>query len=665
MIIFDIESDGFLDQMTVIHCIHMGDPLTGQQWRYSSLPDADGTVEDGVKRLSEEREIGGHNIFRFDIPAIQKIYPEWKPTGYVWDTMALACLAFPKDVLKDKDTKLQKRGKLPAKFFEKGYFAGQQLGAYGFRLGILKDEFSGDFSKLTQEMDDYCAQDVAVNIALWTRCWEEIQSDVVPNTQWFRPVACESAVLENEVLRIIAMQEAHGFLFDLDKAHALEADLMCRKQELDAELRKAFKPWIEPERYKGKPVVKEAKRKTKVRRWDENLNEYFIEVAKGETYEKFKLVMFNPASRPHIANRLTALYGWKPTVFTDSGQPEISEETLDGMVFPEAALLKEYLMVDKRIGMLSTGKQAWLGHVKEDGRIHGRVNTNQAVTGRMTHSFPNIAQVPASGAPYGSRCRELFHAPLGRILVGCDAEGLELRCLGHFMAKYDGGAYGDTVVNGQKEDGTDVHSVNQRAVGLNSRDSAKTFIYALVYGGGDVKLGTIIVDDMPEDERRKWHAQFKTEEAREKGYRIIGKRARDRIMANLPALGALVDTVKDRVRQQGWIKGIDGRRLNIRKAHASLNTLLQSAGALVMKKALVLMDEVFRERGWVVMWSREGKLAYVANIHDEVQLESDEDIADEVSAIAADAIYRAGAHFNFRCDLAGKADKGRSWADTH
>lgn len=657
MLIFDIETDGFLDEMTVIHCIHMGDPMTGQQWRYSSMTDADGTVEEGLQRLADEPMIGGHNIFRFDIPAIRKVFPAWQPNGYVWDTMALACLAYPKDELKDVDGKKQRKGKYPARFFEKGYFAGQQLGAWGYRLGELKGEYEGGFETFNIEMDDYCAQDVKVNIKLWLKCWSRFAETETP---W------ESVQMENEVLRIIADQEARGFCFDLTKAHVLEADLMARKAELDAELRKAFKPWVAPVMYKGKPVVVEAKRRTKVRRWDEDFNEYFIEVKKGETYAKQKLVLFNPASRAHIANRLTTLYGWKPKVFTNSGEPEISEETLDGMEFPEAPLLKEYLMVDKRLGMLSTGKQAWLGHLKQDGRIHGRVNTNQAVTGRMTHSFPNVAQVPAAGAPYGLRCRELFYAPLGYLLVGCDAEGLELRCLGHFMGRYDDGAYGDTVVNGDKSKGTDVHTVNQNAVGLNSRDSAKTFIYALIYGGGDAKLGEIIVADMPDEERRAWLAARKSEEDKEKGYRILGSKARKRIMEKLPALGSLVEAVQKKVRNQGWIRGIDGRRLSIRKAHAALNTLLQSAGALVMKKALVLMEAEFRERGWVIMWDpHSGDLAFVANIHDEVQIEAKEEIAEQVANIAADAIRRAGEYFGFRCELAGNAAIGHNWAETH
>lgn len=172
--------------------------------------------------------------------------------------------------------------------------------------------------------------------------------------------------------------------------------------------------------------------------------------------------------------------------------------------------------------------------------------------------------------------------------------------------------------------------------------------------------------DMPEDQRRAFLVARTSEEDKEKGYRILGGKARKRIMAKLPALGSLVDAVQNKVRGQGWIRGIDGRRLPIRKAHAALNTLLQSAGALVMKKALVLMDAEFRKRGWVKMWDPyNGDLFFVANIHDEVQIEVKEEITDEVSNIAAEAIRCAGEYFQFRCELAGNSAAGRNWCETH
>src|SRR5690606_22039398 len=120
----------------------------------------------------------------------------------------------------------------------------------------------------------------------------------------------------------------------------------------------------------------------------------------------------------------------------------------------------------------------------------------------------NVAQTPRVGTPYGADCRACFVASPGYVLVGCDAEGLELRMLAHYMAPYDGGAYVEAVVNGRKEDETDVHNVNKRAAGLNKRDSAKTFIYALIYGAGDYKLGEIVYSDFTDEQRAKFNRKY-------------------------------------------------------------------------------------------------------------------------------------------------------------
>ena len=160
------------------------------------------------------------------------------------------------------------------------------------------------------------------------------------------------------------------------------------------------------------------------------------------------IIPFNPASRQQIAERLQEKYNWTPTEFTDKGSPKIDEEVLSGLGFPECGPLSEYLLLEKRLGQLSDGAQAWLRSVEYDGRIHGQVNTNGAVTGRCTHHHPNIAQVPAVGAPYGEECRSLFGPPDGYYQLGCDASGLELRCLAHYLTRYDSGAYQDVILHG-------------------------------------------------------------------------------------------------------------------------------------------------------------------------------------------------------------------------
>lgn len=664
MLIFDCETDGLLDELTTIHCLHMGDPDTDEQWRYSDLhvhtKAPDGTIEDGLKRLEEADEIGAHNGHRFDMRAIKKIYPWFNPKGYVWCTQAIAALVFPKDQLKTDDAKTKGgKRKFPDEFYAKNYFATQKLGAWGYRMGILKGEYEGEWHTFTAEMDDYCAQDVTVTMALWKLCQSKKMSD-------------QSFWLENEVARIIAGQEANGFAFRTERAEELAHELRMRKAELDGQLRKVFKPWWAKDGG-AKTAMLSYKRTMRRKKVFPDGTVGKEETTAGENVAtKVALVMFNPGSRQHIANRMKTLYGWVPQELTPSGEPKIDEEALDGMDAPEAVLLKEYLMVDKRLSMLADGKQAWLKHVAEDGRIHGYVNTNLAITGRMSHAFPNIAQVPkvksdkngpikGTAGGYGYECRDLFTVREGYKLVGCDADGLELRNMAHFMARYDDGAYANTVVNGDKSKGTDVHTMNQKAGGLFSRDGAKTAIYALIYGSGDYNLGFVIVSDWPEEKRKAWMAKRPSEQARARGYTQLGKQFRTDIMKNLPALKKLNDAVALRVKQQGWITGIDGRKLPIRKSFAALNSLLQSAGALVMKMALVLLEKSIIEAGYTI-----GKeVAFAANVHDEFQIEAREDIAEEIGKLAEDAIFRAGEEFNFRCPLSGSSDIGTTWAETH
>lgn len=683
--IFDIEANGLLDEMDRVHCLHMIRASTEERLRFNEGFFADGTpaprdgsIVDGLRILMNADDVVGHNIIGYDIPAIQKVYPwfKLKDTCVIWDTMVLARLIWPD--IKQIDIAAMKKGKRPEGF---GKLAGQHnLKSWGLRLDLLKRDYEGEWHSFTQEMEEYAEFDPVTTLGLWLKCGE-------------KQFCGEAIRLEHDVQVIISMQQRFGFLFNKDAAEALEIVLRGRKAELEDQLRETFRPWVEPERYKGVPVVKEAKRRMQVRRWDENGHEYLVEFAKGETYEKFKLVSFNPGSRQQIANRLITLYGWVPVEFTDAGQPKVDETTLGSLDhIPAAALLIDYLTVDKRLGQLAEGDKAWLKFVEGDGRIRGYVNTLGAITRRMTHSWPNMAQVPSlvnarGKVPYGLECRSLFIVANGNMLVGCDAEGLELRMLAHYMAKFDGGAYADTVVNGKKEDGTDVHTVNQKLIQLNSRNSAKTWIYAYLYGAGLLKLGMVIVEDMTGAQReafnRKTERQYEALVARkgsqapkwadfkEAAIARLGRAARTRIEEGLPALGALQAKVKRLAQRDGTLTTVDGGKLKVRHAHASLNTLLQGGGAVVMKKALVILYNLLIDAGFIPnfltgeMVRGDEVVGFTVNVHDEFQMEGPEHLADWLGELGKDAIRLAGEAYDLRCPLAGSADKGHNWAETH
>ena len=277
-----------------------------------------------------------------------------------------------------------------------------------------------------------------------------------------------------------------------------------------------------------------------------------------------------------------------------------------------------------------------------DRRIHGQIDTLGAVSRRCTHSKPNMAQVPSSRAFKGHECRALFTVPKGKKLVGCDAEGLELRTLSHYMAKYDDGVYGDTVDKGNKDNGTDIHTVNQKAAGLPTRDSAKTFIYAFLYGAGDEKIGTIIG-----------------------GNAKAGKAIKETFFRKIPAIKTLIESVQNQYKKNGFLKGLDGNPYYIRSAHSALNTLLQGAGALVMKYYLIELDKnlekVYTNSGTTTTPDYE----FVLNVHDETQIECKEGIAEDIAKIAVDTFEDITKLLNFRVPLRGKSEIGNSWADTH
>lgn len=631
-VVFDLETDGLLDTVSTIHVLVIRDH-TNKVLHVFRKNDHEDTIAEGLKILADpETQVIAHNGTKYDCPVIEKLYGLSIPWWRQLDTMVMSRLIWPQ--MMDRDLKAAKKKTCT---FPGNLYGSHSLEAWGHRLGRHKGDYQGDpsildpneryarrWEKWNQSMEDYCVQDVRVTV----RLLEEIEAE---------QYAHEPILTETQVAYILARQERYGFLFDERKAASLYAALAQRKLVLEQAVREVFKPRFLRD---GKPFTPARDNKT-------------MGYVAGAPFSRVKLTEFNPTSRDHVSHWLKVEYGWEPTEFTNDGKPKVDDDVISKLPYPEAAPLKEYFMVVKRVGQLAEGKEAWLKAIHKDGRIRGSVNTIGAITYRMTHSRPNMGQVPSSKSPYGHECRELFIVPKGKKLVGADAEALELRDLAGYMAIYDGGAYIKTVLEGDKSKGTDMHSVNARALGLDpkqvyfegetGRDIAKTWFYAFIYGGGDEKLGYILI-------------RVKGEEAQKRG-----KAARASFLRNLPAMGKLVKAVKAKGKAVGYLKGLDGRKLFIRSSHSALNTLLQSAGAIQMKKALCILDDMLQARGWVPGVHYE----FVANVHDEWQIEVDDDKAEELGPIAVEAIRAAGIHFNFRCPLDGAYGIGLNWAETH
>lgn len=634
-LLFDLETDGFLDVLTVIHCITAGYPDEAPFY-YTDHPTVRtgetyaGTILEGLAVLAEAPLIVGHNIIKYDIPAILKLYPKWKPKGIVRDTLVMASVVWPSDHIKTKDMKLFAQGKIPGNLM--GVFT---LEAFGYRLGEYKGDYTGEWHTFTEEMLVYALQDVVVTGKLWTR---------LERAEW----AEESYALEHDVCWIIARQERRGFTFNTARAAHLLSTLTARKGALEDALKVIFPP-LEIRT----PII------PKVNRPD-------LGYVKGVLTYKVAIQEFKPSSRPQIEARLRAKYGWEPTELTKGGRAKLDETTLSSFDWPEARLLSEYLMIDKVLGYLANGDNAWLQLLGADGAMHGRVKSNGAITGRMTHSSPNLANVPGietddagailKGSPggWGFECRDLYEARLGYVLVGCDASALELRNLAHFMHLHDDGAYTNIVLNGKKSDGTEIHSVNAKVLGCK-RSVAKTWFYAFIYGGGDEKLGHVLGVNGPKT------INTRTGEPEDKLAKAAGKKSKKKFMVGLPALAQVIAKVKNAIANRGYLNGLDKRKLYCRSDHAALNTLLQSAGAVVMKKALVILDDDLQAAGLIPGADYE----FVANVHDEWQIEVRPEHVALVMRLGPAAIRAAGAYYSFRCPLDGEAKQGKTWADTH
>ncbi len=294
---------------------------------------------------------------------------------------------------------------------------GHSLAAWGGRLGFPKGDFNDWDAGYSAEMEAYCIQDTLVTEKLYLHLTTELTRNKFDE---------RSIKLEHNVQAVIAKQEESGFKLNERNAIILLSTLQNKLVVLETELQNIFptKTILRVSEKTGKPL-------------------------------KPIIEPFNPGSRKQIGERLQEK-GWKPDKYTETGQPIVDEGTLEGLDFPEAKAIAEYLLLQKRIAQI----KSWLDVVQPDGRVHGRVITNGAVTGRMTHHSPNMAQVPSCGSPYGEDCRDLWIVEKGYKLVGIDASGLELRMLAHYM-KDD--AYIYEVTQG------DIHTANQKAAGLETR----------------------------------------------------------------------------------------------------------------------------------------------------------------------------------------------------
>jgi DNA polymerase I-like protein with 3'-5' exonuclease and polymerase domains len=529
--------------------------------------------------LKDADLITAHNGLSFDFPLLNKLWGTKIGLKQAYDTLIVSRLLEP-----TRD-------------------GGHSLDAWGKTLGVAKldykatwqwmmnrrEEYDGEcFDKPIEGLlEYYCKRDVDVLNHLY------LHLNGLVDSMGFH---VDSVSLEHAVAAIISKQEKSGFKLDVVHATCLLAELKGKMGAINDRMQELYPPY-EVERISEKT---------------------------GKTL-KPELVVFNPASRQQIAEKLIGL-GWKPKKFTEptklhpQGQAIVDESTLMGLKYPIAGMIAEYMMLGKRIAQI----ESWLEVIGSDGRVHGRVITNGAVTGRCTHSKPNMAQIPNTSSPYGKECRQCWTVEEGNVLVGVDLSGIELRCFAHYLNDEE---YIKEVVYG------DVHTRNQQAFGVDSRNDAKTVLYATLYGASPAKIGTIIGGNA------------------KRGQTIISNFER-----SVPAYAKLKNKVAAYA-AKGWIPGLDGRKLWIRSEHSALNTLLQSAGAIIAKQWIVCFDRKLAK----------SKIPYklVAFVHDEVCIETAPEYAEEIKVIVIAAAQEAGEVLKFRCPVGAEGHIGRTWEDVH
>lgn len=620
---FDVEGNELLEDVTRIWCVVIRDLHTGEYEHY--VGDA---VSDAVRRLEGAAAIVGHNALGYDVPALAKVCGFKLGTTDLYDTEVLARLAFSDILLKD-----EKVGVTPVD--------SHRLKDWGRRLGLLKGDFGEEigFAQWDDRMLPYCEQDVRI-------CSELIYTLAGCKSSAYQSNLRLGPKLVNGKLNPVytAMEfakvgfaiEQRGFEFDMEKAEELRMHIANEMEQQTTQLREWFPDTVEvmktPQYWDchcGAHYVRgrtkaEADKARKAEGWAPKDCEFH----KGPPKEKRH--PFNPGSRDQVAARLKEKYGWKPTKFTDKGKPSIDADVLGSLSFAEGPVLADYYINKKVMGQLATGPAAWMRKAVKvlPGRwkLRHRMITIGANTHRVAHSGPNIAQVPAvdedKPEKFGKECRSLFGPTPGWVMVGADLSGIEARLLAHYM-KDD--RWTDILLNG------DIHTHHQEMAGLATRQQAKTFFYALIYGAGVGKIGAIAG-----------------------GGKKAGQQLMDKFQSNMPAFRNLLTQVRTAA-SLGRLKLIDGRYAMVRSPHSALNVLLQGSAAVIAKGWTCCMYQRLNRRQWKPL----------AFVHDEVQSEAWPTYAEEAGRIMCSAADDVGKHFGVSIPLAAEAKVGANWADTH
>lgn len=605
--IFDIETNGFYQDCTTIHCIalkRIGIDSDVQLYTQSNIDEA-------LDILCNSEVLIGHNIIAFDIPVLEKLYPSRKFTHNVLDTFNLSYIQFPqrnKHGLEDwgKDLGYEKFNPMTGKEYTDEEWKER------------KKTKSEAWDKYTPEMGAYCQQDVRVTeLVLWHCDVDSIPKKVIE--------------LSNNFAWCISQQVINGHKIDVDNLLKLNEQIKQDEVRAADELLSKLPSFID---YTFK-VYKRANKNKNIKAGDIEC----IEV----------VTPFNLSSTYHWMRYLKEKYDYDPPLVRRKGKeeptPSLDDEVLASIEdkYPEINDLLLWKTANKIRKMIYNSDNSVYNLLDKNGIIHGKVFTEGTVSGRCTHNKPNLSTMPSvrtdDNGPvkgikgkYAYEVRNLFIPHDGYVQVGFDAKGLEYMCLAHYIN--DKHFSVDIIENG------DIHTWTQQTLEFETRRQAKTFEYAYLYGAGKKKLA----DGLSAGTGKKYTVDD------------VNK-AISKFVEALPGLGTLQDSLKEQYRQKGTITGLDGRELQARSEHSLLNLLLQSSGAVVMKNCLVYLKEELSKT--------DVDYKFTLNVHDEIQASVRPEHVEKYKECVYKAVDKVNTNLHLNCKLQVDIKVGRSWAECH
>ena len=554
----------------------------------------DGDAEKAEAFFRQCDKIIGHNFIGYDAIWLNRLWKCHIKIDKIIDTLVLSRLA-------------------------NSFRSGHSLRDWGERLKCYKDHHD-DWTQWSQEMEDYCIQDVNVTCKVFDQLRKEL-----------RGFSKDSIVLEHWSQAILEQQRMHGFLLDSELALKTKAEIDAKYCDIITQLQEVFPPRkVVVDQWTARRTKEGELTKVSQRIIDSGL----VEQVEGDLYNRIEYKEFCIDSPKEICERLEGW--WSPTIMTPGGQPKVCEKNLNTLRedAPESLkLIKDCKVLKSR----STLIQSYFDACGEDGRVQGQVVSIGAGTHRMAHRNPNTGNIPSKGL-YGEVCRQMFTVAPGRKLVGCDAANIQFRVLAHYLNNHE---LIDQIVH------KDMHYYFSQMYGLNPKDKeydesnhdmvaarkkGKTCTFAIIMGAGVGKIGEIL------------------------GSLERGKEAFNNLKNNITGWKKFQKEIEYRA-GVGYFIGLDGRRIPLKSAHFGMSSYLQAGEAVIMKRAMV---ESYKEI------KRLGLDAFqVAVVHDEMQYDCAEDCAETVGKILEKNIVAAGEYYKLRCPLGAEYKIGLTWLDTH